>query len=190
MTDRRNEILNVAKETFAELGVKATTVREIGARAGILSGGLYHHFDSKLDMVDAILADFCAEILDHYAAVFDSGADAVTRMRGLARYAFSLVAERRAALVMFFNEGRYLVADPRFHYLAEFDQRIETYWVDVLKAGIAEGQLRPDIDTRLFYRVVRDTIAGTVHWFEPTKSRSIEAIADEFIDMLLRGIVS
>ncbi|HEV8298349.1 MAG TPA: TetR/AcrR family transcriptional regulator [Acidimicrobiales bacterium] len=189
MSDRRNEILDVAKQIFAEMGVKATTVREIGAQAGILSGSLYHHFGSKLDMVDAILSDFCREILEHYEAIVDSGDDAATRIRALARYAFSLIVEDRAALVMFFNEGRYLAAEPRFAYIGEFDRRIEAYWVDVLKAGVAEGQIRPDVDTRLIFRVVRDTIGGAVHWYEPTKGRSIEAIADEFMDMFLRGIL-
>ncbi|MFC5099382.1 helix-turn-helix domain-containing protein [Kibdelosporangium philippinense] len=32
---------------FAERGFRATTVRDIADAAGILSGSLYHHFDSR-----------------------------------------------------------------------------------------------------------------------------------------------
>ena len=42
---------------FAEKGFRNTTVRDIADAAGILSGSLYHHFDSKESMVDEILLD-------------------------------------------------------------------------------------------------------------------------------------
>jgi AcrR family transcriptional regulator len=191
MTDRRTEILNVAKEMFAQRGVKATTVREIGSQAGILSGSLYHHFGSKLDMVDAILHEFCDEILANYKRINDADASAVDRLRELSRYAFSLIQSDPAALVMFYNEGRQLTAnEPRFKYLADFDQKLERYWTGLVKAGIGDGELRPDVDPRLVYRVVRDAVGGAVHWFRPSRARSIESIADEFSDLILRGLLT
>ena len=44
---RKADILDLAAGLFALQGVDKTTVREIGAAAGILSGSLYHYFDSK-----------------------------------------------------------------------------------------------------------------------------------------------
>src|SRR3546814_13386895 len=52
---RRREILDAAAEVFAATGVVAATVRDIGERAGLLSGSLYHHFSSKEEMVAEIL---------------------------------------------------------------------------------------------------------------------------------------
>jgi AcrR family transcriptional regulator len=191
MSDRRVEIMNVAMEIFAERGVKATTVREIGNQAGILSGSLYHHFGSKLDIVDAILSEFCESILEQYKRIATSDATAVERLRLLARYAYSLVQDQPHALTMFYNEGRQLVAtEPRFSYLAEFDQKIERHWTGLIKAGVAEGELRADVDPKLVYRIVRDSIGGTVHWFRPSRSRTIEDAADDFIDLLLRGLLA
>jgi TetR/AcrR family transcriptional regulator, cholesterol catabolism regulator len=186
MAERRDELLAVAKETFAERGVKAATVREIGARAGVVSGSLYHYFGSKLDMVDAILSEFCDEILKSYHAI-DTSVDDVTRLRAFAHYAFSLIVADRAALTVFFNEGQYLSSQPRFAYLVAFDRRIERYWVDVIKAGVKQGTIRPDVDARLFYRIVRDTIAGAVHWYVPSRSKPIDDVAESVIDLLLEG---
>ena len=42
-----SELLELAASMFAERGLRATTVRDIADAAGILSGSLYHHFDSK-----------------------------------------------------------------------------------------------------------------------------------------------
>jgi AcrR family transcriptional regulator len=55
---RRDELLELAAEMFAERGLRATTVRDIADAAGILSGSLYHHFSSKEEMVDEALRSF------------------------------------------------------------------------------------------------------------------------------------
>ena len=64
----------------------------------------------RYELVDAILSEFCQDILQHYKDITSTEASAVERLRMLTRYAFSLVEERPYALVMFYNEGRQLVA--------------------------------------------------------------------------------
>src|SRR3954454_16055465 len=70
---RQNELLQIAADLFADRGYNATTVRDIADEAGILSGSLYHHFDSKESMIDAILSRFIEQTLDRYEAVVDEG---------------------------------------------------------------------------------------------------------------------
>ncbi len=50
-------------------GFNNTTVRDIADAAGILSGSLYHHFDSKESMVDEILSSFQEELFGTYDAI-------------------------------------------------------------------------------------------------------------------------
>ncbi|ATJ92308.1 TetR/AcrR family transcriptional regulator [Acetobacter tropicalis] len=45
--DRRHEILEIAAELFAERGYRATSIRDIAERAGLLAGSLYYHIRSK-----------------------------------------------------------------------------------------------------------------------------------------------
>src|ERR671918_1916981 len=70
---RREEILAIAAELFAEKGFATTTVREIADTAGILSGSLYHHFDSKESMVDEILRGFLDDLFGRYREIVASG---------------------------------------------------------------------------------------------------------------------
>jgi AcrR family transcriptional regulator len=190
MSDRREEILAVARDIFAERGVKATTVREIGSKVGMLSGSLYHHFSSKLEIVDAILADFCDEVLGRYEEINVSIVDPIERLSALSRYAFALMVTHRSSLVILYNEARHLAPQPRFAYLAEFDKRVQAYWVDTLEEGVVEGRLNAELNARLFYRVVRDAIAGAVHWYTPSRGQPIEGVADAVIAMLLHGVTA
>lgn len=54
---------------FAEQGLRSTTVRDIADSAGILSGSLYHHFDSKESMVDEILRSFLDSLFARYSTL-------------------------------------------------------------------------------------------------------------------------
>ncbi len=81
--DRRELILREAAELFARQGVAATTVREIADAAGILSGSLYHHFASKDEIVDAIVAAFLRDLRDRYAVVLAGTGSPAVRLRAL-----------------------------------------------------------------------------------------------------------
>lgn len=46
-TERRQKILEVAAQLFAQRGYKATSIRDIADGAGIMGGSLYYHIRSK-----------------------------------------------------------------------------------------------------------------------------------------------
>ncbi len=53
--DRRQQILEIATEMFAEKGFAATTTREIAARAQVNEALIFRHFPSKDDLYWAVL---------------------------------------------------------------------------------------------------------------------------------------
>lgn len=57
---KREDIINAALTLFRERGIKATTIREIAEEAGVTSGALYRHFDSKVSLAQALFED-CAD---------------------------------------------------------------------------------------------------------------------------------
>ncbi|HEV2639653.1 MAG TPA: helix-turn-helix domain-containing protein [Actinocrinis sp.] len=62
---RRNygKLLDQAKAAFAEFGVDAS-LDEIARRAGVASGTLYRHFPTRPDLIEAVLAEQIAELVD------------------------------------------------------------------------------------------------------------------------------
>ncbi len=53
--ERKNEILDVAEQLFAEKGFDNASTNDIINRIGIARGTLYHHFKSKEEILDAIV---------------------------------------------------------------------------------------------------------------------------------------
>ena len=187
---RRDEIVAIAAEIFAVKGYATTTVREIADAAGILSGSLYHHFDSKESMVDELLRHFLDTIAARYREVVQAGTDPEAILRALVREAFGALGTHRAAVAVMLNEYNVLTRQPRFAYLRDEVEQTERLWVGVLDDGMRTGVFRTDIDAAALYRFMRDAIWVSVRWYRPNGPQRPEDIADEYLAVLLGGIAT
>ncbi|MDN4174856.1 TetR/AcrR family transcriptional regulator [Nocardioides sp. SOB77] len=187
-TDRRRELLAIAAELFADKGFRNTTVRDIADAAGILSGSLYHHFDSKESMVDEILSSFQAELFAAYDAVLLSDDDARTKIERAVRLSFEAIDRHRHEVAIFQNEADLLGQQERFAYLAERNAQSREVWITLLDDGLRSGALRPDLDIELTYRFIRDTVWVAVRWYRPGGKLTHTDVADQYLTILLDGI--
>lgn len=188
VSERREAILAIAAEIFAQKGFAATTVREIADAAGILSGSLYHHFDSKETMVDEIISKFINEMVASYTKIVDEVEDPAEALRELIRTAFGAILPHRAAVTVAQNESHFLQQFDRFAYLADGYAAVERLWVTVLRRGIASGVFKPDLDTKMTYLFMRDAIWVTVRWYKPGGRYKLDQLAESYIEFVLDGI--
>lgn len=185
---RREELLSIAARLFAEKGFKNTTVRDIADAAGILSGSLYHHFDSKESMVDEILRSFQDELFGRYDAILAGDDDARTKLEQAVRVSFETIDKHGHEVAIFQNEADHLGTFERFGYLAERNDQSREVWMTLLREGVATGVLRQDLDIELVYRFIRDTVWVAVRWYRPGGELSHETVADQYLTILLEGI--
>jgi AcrR family transcriptional regulator len=185
---RREELLRIAADLFATKGFRNTTVRDIADAAGILSGSLYHHFDSKESMVDELMRTFQAELFAAYDEILASDDDARTKLERAVRLSFDTIERRGAEVAIFQNEAATLGQLERFGYLAERNRQSRDVWVTLLTEGVSSGALRPDLDITLTYRFIRDTVWVAVRWFRPGGPHTTTQVADQYLTILLDGI--
>ena len=186
---RRDELLQIAAGLFAERGFRNTTVRDIADAAGILSGSLYHHFDSKESMVDEILQTFQRELFAAYDEILASNAPIREKLESAVRLSFQAIDEHHAEVAIFQNEADWLSGlGERFSYLAERHAQSRQVWLTLLKEGVASGALKPDLDIELAYRFIRDTIWVAVRWYRPGGELTPERVADQYLSILLDGV--
>lgn len=185
---RRRELLATAAEVFAAQGYRATTVRRIADQAGILAGSLYYHFDSKESMLDEILTTFLDELWAGYDRVLAAGLGPRETIEALVTESFREIDRHRAAVAVYQKEARHLTDHPRFGYLAESQRKFKAAWLGTLQRGAAEGAFRADLDARLAYRFLRDTVWVAASWYRPGGQHGPEEIARQYLSMVLDGI--
>ncbi|RZQ63130.1 TetR/AcrR family transcriptional regulator [Amycolatopsis suaedae] len=189
-TGRRAELLAIAARLFAERGFVSTTVRDIADEAGILSGSLYHHFDSKESMADEILTGFLDELFGRYAEIVAADLGPRKTLEAVVTASFDTIHRRPAEVAIYQNEAGHLAKLPRFSYLDERNTEFRKLWNDILTGGVADGTFRADLDVELVYRFIRDTVWVAVRWYNPRGALSAEAVAQQYLGILLDGIAS
>jgi AcrR family transcriptional regulator len=187
-SDRRAEILAAAQRCFVRAGFHGASMQEICAEAGMSPGNLYRYFPSKEALIAGIAERDRAEIAQQFAhADLARGLFAV--LEGLAQHHF---AERPREQVLLCTE---VMAEARRHpqiarISADFDADVRKWLGDLLRAGIARGDIPGDIDLSGVITMLM-VIADGVWWrraldpeFDP------QAVLPLFMDItrqLLRG---
>src|SRR5690348_10194670 len=186
-SERRAHLVVLAGELFAQKGYRATTVREIADAAGILSGSLYHHFDSKESIGDEILSGFINQVLTNYRAAVASAENPRAAIEQIVRSASHTLSQHRAALAMLQHDWNYFATHPRFAYLPKALREIERIWITQLELGKQAGLFRPDLDPKLTYRLLRDVLWIPEQW-RRTRGFSTDQVVDGFLRILFDGI--
>jgi AcrR family transcriptional regulator len=185
---RRQELLAIAARLFAERGFKNTTVRDIADAAGILSGSLYHHFDSKESIVDELLDSFQQALWREYDAIEASDLTPRQKLEAVVRTSFDAIDRHHSEVAIFQTDAAYLSSFERFAYLGERNTRFRTLWTGLLRQGVESGELRADLNVELVYRFLRDTVWVAVRWYRPGGDLTPEQVADQYLHILLEGI--
>ena len=188
-SSRRDEILSIAARQFAERGVASTTVRDIGAAAGILSGSLYHHFESKEQMVAELLLPVMQRQVAHYRAIAGSEDGAAEALRSMLKVAVAEAAQTPDQTRMIRNDAPSFSTTPALRPVAELLIEAAKLWSSVIERGIAAGEFRRDLDSRVIVAAMFDAVLSTTRWFVGKKRQSPDRVGDELADLFLGGLL-
>jgi AcrR family transcriptional regulator len=77
----RDRLIQAGRELFGEHGYEDTSIAAILEAAGVTRGSLYHHFETKEALFDAVLDRVVAEIADTAAQAARAAPDPVASLR-------------------------------------------------------------------------------------------------------------
>ena len=144
---RRERILHIAMEEFAVNGYRGASLARIAERAELSQPGLLHHFRTKEELLAATL-DLRDEMDARRFRTEDggvlTGAAALEALAGLVEH-----NQRVPGLVQLFAvlSAESVTADHPAHTWARNRyRRIRGLVADSLRAGIAQGRFRRDVD--------------------------------------------
>jgi AcrR family transcriptional regulator len=106
----RERLLEAAAKVFARKGFGATSVDEVAEEAGLTKGAVYSNFDSKEDLVRAVLDERQQRMLDIGPAVHEGS---IQEKAAEASALFSSVAaQERDSFLLFLEFAAYAVRNP------------------------------------------------------------------------------
>ena len=148
---RRREILDAAYKVFADKGYHSASMADIAREMGVGHGTLYRYFDSKLDLVTAVVDELIAKIAEVVAAEppesIESLADYRESLGRIGDRFFSLLEKNPEIHRWLFYEALSIDETVTAKINAAFDL-FAGYTELYLRNGIERGFLRADIHTR------------------------------------------
>lgn len=185
---RLDEIKAAAVKQFYRRGYAAADLRAIAEDVGLHVSSLYNYMQSKEELLYLIAVDQYESSVADLNRALDGITDPAEQLRQAIRSHVMLQARMQYPAWTIGVEIRMLTGE----YAADMAQRMASYeatWCDLVEAAIASGQVRP-VDTRVTVNGLLTIALGVARWFNPCGRLPAEAVADEYADMLLRGLLA
>ncbi|SMC03760.1 transcriptional regulator, TetR family [Sulfobacillus thermosulfidooxidans DSM 9293] len=180
-------LIEAATHLFAERGYDATSVAEIVEFAGVTKGALYHYFQSKEDLLEAIHRKFISAEIADAEEIMSRGQDPVTTLKAMITALIRSIAQYQREVTIFFREMHRL--PPK-----AFDdiEKSRDYYAGLMQSVIERGQNLGVFRTEQSPRLVTLSLFGTCNWiytwYNPQGPLSPDEIAEQVSRLILHGI--
>ena len=191
--ERRDEaerrILEAAALIVAENGLEAITLAEAGERAGYSRGLPSHYFKTKADLLSA-LGTYIIESFITQRRASAPGLTGYDSLLASCRYYFVMPA-RNPVMARAFHAvlAGALTVPPITATVAKLNRETRGEIAAALRAGMAEGRLRADIDPETESALILATLRGSVaQWLVDPEGLDLEVVSAHFIATLERRL--
>jgi AcrR family transcriptional regulator len=180
-------VLRAAVELFNRKGYDATSIGDLAKELGVTKPAIYHHFDSKEDLLRLALDDALDELT---AVVRDAsdGAGATTaygRLREVVRRSVRvLVAHQPSVTLLLRIRGNTPVEQEALERRRWLDDRLAR----LVRAAVAEGALRDDVPPELVSRLLFGMVNSLVEWYRPEGAYDAETVAASLVAIAFDGL--
>jgi AcrR family transcriptional regulator len=183
-TPTRERILSAAAHLFRTRGYRATTTRAISEIVGILSGSLFHHFNSKDQMLFEVMHEGALSVCLRADAVVAAAATPREKLRALVRMQLDcLLSEKtRDFYAVLIAEWRELDPDART-VLTQLRRRYNEVWYEVLEQCQRQGLLRGE--PRATHLALSGALNWAGTWFKSSGALTLEQYADTLDNLVL-----
>ena len=141
----RAALIGAARKLFGKRGYAAVGTEEIASAAGLTRGALYHHFNGKQELLEAVYEQVEGELTQRIAEEALSGPDPMAAMRAGARMVLELAQEPEVARIVLLDAPAVLGWERWREIAADYGLGlVEATLVAAMEAGqIAKGPAKP-----------------------------------------------
>jgi AcrR family transcriptional regulator len=183
---QRSDIVQAAAQIFRQKGYHAASMQDIADAVGLQKASLYHHVESKQDILLAILDQVLDLLIGDLEQVVESDLSPDEKLRrAMHVYLQRLTKDSDLASVLLFD---YRSLDPslRSRQNARRDA-YENLWRQIVRQGIKEGAFRK-VDEAVTVFALLGLQNWTITWFRKNGHLSADTLADRFSDLILDGL--
>ena len=180
-----DRLLTVVVAVFNERGYDGTSMEDLSARLGIGKSSIYHHVESKEELLRLAL-DRALDALFAITAEPDVVAGpAIARLENLVRRAIEVLVDELPYVTLLLRvRGNTATEQRALERRREFDRFVS----ELVGQAAADGDLRADIDPGLTSRLLFGAVNSIIEWYRPERGAHSAELADAMIKMTFAGL--
>ncbi|MGM0664855.1 MAG: TetR/AcrR family transcriptional regulator [Thermodesulfobacteriota bacterium] len=185
----REALIKAAIHLFYQKGYLDTSIREIGAKAGVSNSSIYHYFKNKEEVLFQIIDHATKELIDALSCVEQECSDPVECIRRMLMEhsaIFSLKRRKETKIVdsdSFFLHGKWKQAT------IENQREIYQIYKKRLDLIAQQGRLR-EVDPTVAAFSILGIINSSFRWFKESGRLSREEVALNITKLVFEGIIN
>ncbi len=148
--EKRDRILNVAIEEFANNGFENTSIQQIAKKSGISVGSVYKYFENKETLFSMVVHQGMSSLEELLKSLADSSEDILVKAEKIIRELLKY-SRKNSALIKLYCQ---LTTSDKSEFLNGISQRIEAVSASVYTVTISKaqetGDVRNDINPAFF----------------------------------------
>ncbi len=184
----RETIIEAAIDLFNQNGYHATSMRDIARAIDIQKPSLYHHFDSKEDILLAILESGMDRLISELETIVASDQDCRSKLQAAIQSHAQIIADNPAGAAVFMREDRGLGEGYLSHYLDKRDH-FERLIRQIVQEGTDTGLFR-ETDVAITVQSLLGMVNWMTRWYRPEGRLTASQIAERFTDLFLFGLLA
>jgi AcrR family transcriptional regulator len=194
VVDSRQEILRTAARLFQQRGYDATSMNDVAAALKLSKGGLYHHFQSKDEILYEIMNHAMEITQERVLNPVRGIADPVERLRALIRLHIEVVlSPRDREITVMLHENHPLPPALRKRINArkkDYIHFLENLMAEVQKEVQKEAQKesRGRVSPRAAAFALLGMINWIYQWYKPEGELQAQNLIPQFTDLIFGGI--
>jgi len=161
-SERREQIIEAAVETFVRLGLSDARMEDIAAEAGLSKGTLYLYFDSKDALIGAILESVLARELEEARRLLEAERSAEEKLEALIDVIVEDAMDLLPLMPLYFE---FLSMSLRQEAVREVLQQPFNDYLEILVTVIEQGKAEDEfrqVDSRSAALALGTLIDGTL----------------------------
>ena len=200
VVDSRQEILRTAARLFQQRGYDATSMNDVAAALKLSKGGLYHHFQSKDEILFEIMNHAMEITQERVLNPVRGIADPEERLRALIRLHIEVVlSPRDREITVMLHENHPLPPALRKrinHRKKEYVHFVESLIADVQKEAQKQAQKatqrttpeKSPVSPRAAAFALLGMINWIYQWYKPEGNLQTESLIPQFTGLIFGGI--
>jgi TetR/AcrR family transcriptional regulator, cholesterol catabolism regulator len=187
ISDRKQQLTEVAERLFSQKGYLATSVRDIADAMGIEAASLYSHVSSKEALLAAIADRCAAEFFEAVRPIAASNLRTTQKLTEMIVAHVGVITRNLDASAVFFREWRHL-SEPHRSTYAALQNDYEQIFRSVVRQGIEENLFK-HFDEGFSTRTILSAVNWTHTWYRPDGELSAQEIGEHLAGFLLNGLI-